>query len=539
MTEPKRKKHSITEVEEQLNRNYWIQKTISSVLKLSLEPISLKEQVERTLDFILSVPWLSVEAKGGIFLADEEHRTLNLIAQRGLSPVLLTACAKVPYGFCLCGRAASSRKLVFANHLGKRHETRYEGIHEHGHYCIPILSGKRLLGVINMYISEGHKRNKTEEDFLHSIANTLAGVIERKQAEEALQRAKSELEVIVRKRTSKLKQLHRQNKLILDAVAEGICEVNKQGIITFINPAVISITGFEPEELIGYHFHEILHVASPGETLHTHDECSIHDTIASGVTHSVLAELYRKKDGTTFPVEYGSTPILEKGEIAGAVIVFRDISRRRRAEKELKESLDMLNKALHGTVDALSTTSETRDPYTAGHQQRVTQLACAIAEKMGLSQESIEGLRMAALLHDLGKIYVPAEFLSKPGRLTDIEQNLLKSHPQVGYEILKNINFMRPVAEIVLQHHEKLDGSGYPRGLTDKEILPEAKILSVADTTEAMASHRPYRPSLGIEKALEEISRHKGILYDPKIVDICVALFTEERFTYDPVESMK
>lgn len=146
---------------------------------------------------------------------------------------------------------------------------------------------------------------------------------------------------------------------------------------------------------------------------------------------------------------------------------------------------------------------------------------------------------MAALLHDLGKIYVPAEFLSKPGRLTDIEQNLLKSHPQVGYEILKNIDFTRPVAEIVLQHHEKLDGSGYPRGLTGKEILQEAKIISVADTTEAMASHRPYRPSLGIQKALEEISRHKGTLYDPKIVDICVALFTEERFTYDPVESMK
>ncbi len=508
-------------------------------LKLSLEPISLKKQMQRTLDLILSIPWLSLESKGCIFLVGKDGQTLDMIAHRGISESLLASCAQVPFGHCLCGRAASTRKLVFANHLDKRHETRYEGIHEHGHYCIPIKSGKRLLGVINMYITKNHKRNKTEEDFLRSIANTLAGVIERKRAEEALQKAKDELEVIVRKRTNKLKQLHRQNKLILDAVAEGICGVDQQGIITFINPAVISLTGYEPDDLVGGSYHDILHYTKAYGTLHSRENCPVHDTIASGKTHSVINEEYRRKDGTSFPVEYESTPIWEKGGIVGAVITFRDITQRREAEEEVKRSLDMLGKALHGTVDALSITSETRDPYTAGHQRRVAQLACAIAQRMGLGQESVEGIRVAALLHDIGKIYVPAEFLSKPGQLSDIEHDLLETHPQVGYEILKNIDFTWPVAEIVLQHHEKIDGSGYPQGLAGKEILLEARILAVADTTEAMASHRPYRPSLGIKKALKEISQHKGTLYDSDVVNICVQLFSEKIFKFDPVESKK
>jgi PAS domain S-box-containing protein/putative nucleotidyltransferase with HDIG domain len=508
-------------------------------LKLSLEPISLKKQMERTLDLIMSIPWLSLESKGCIFLVGKDSQTLEMIAQRGLSKTLLSSCARVRLGHCLCGRAAASQKLVFADHLDKRHETRYEGIKEHGHYCIPILSHKRLLGVINMYITKGHKKNKTEEEFLRSIANTLAGVIERKRAEEALQNAKNELEVIVKKRTDKLKQLHRQNKLILDAVAEGICGVDKRGIITFINPAVITITGYDPEELIGYNFHNLLHSETSDMISHSRQECPIQDTIDSGESHSVINEIHTKKDNTSYSVEYESTPIWEKGEIIGAVITFRDITQRRRAEEEVERSLEKLSKALHGTVDALSVTSETRDPYTAGHQRQVTKLACAIAQKMGLDQDTIEGIRLAALLHDIGKIYVPAEFLSKPGQLTDIEHHLLETHPQVGYDILKSIDFSWPVAEIVLQHHEKMDGSGYPRGLSGPEILLEARIIAIADITEAMSSHRPYRPSLGIKKALKEIKQHKNTLYDPDVVDVCVQLFSKKAFEFDTTESKK
>jgi len=198
--------------------------------------------------------------------------------------------------------------------------------------------------------------------------------------------------------------------------------------------------------------------------------------------------------------------------------------------EELQATLNDLRKAMQGIIHVMVLTIESRDPYTAGHQHRVTLLASTLAQEMGLSEKDVEGVKMASLIHDLGKISVPSEILSKPGKLTEIEFNLVKTHPQSGYEILKNITLPWPIAQIVLQHHERLDGSGYPLGLKDKEILLEAKIIGVADVVEAMASHRPYRPALGIEKALEEISQNKGLLYDSKVVDTCIKLFTEKGF---------
>ncbi|KAF0117913.1 MAG: response regulator receiver [bacterium] len=177
---------------------------------------------------------------------------------------------------------------------------------------------------------------------------------------------------------------------------------------------------------------------------------------------------------------------------------------------------------------------ETRDPYTAGHQRRSADLARAIANEMGLSQEQVDGIRIAGLIHDLGKMYVPSEILSKPGRITDLEYSLIKTHPQAGYDILKNIGFPWPIAQIVLQHHERIDGSGYPFGLLGKDILIEAKVLAVGDVVEAIASHRPYRPSYGIDKAFEEISKNKGILYDSQIVDACLRLFNEKGYQLRP-----
>jgi putative two-component system response regulator len=201
--------------------------------------------------------------------------------------------------------------------------------------------------------------------------------------------------------------------------------------------------------------------------------------------------------------------------------------------EELRASLNDLQKAMQGIVHAMVLTIESRDPYTAGHQQRVTQLASALAQEMGLSEKEVEGVKMASLIHDIGKISIPAEILSKPGKLTEIEFSLVKTHAQAGYEILKDIEFSWPIAQIVRQHHERLDGSGYPLGLKDKKILLEAKLIGVADVVEAMASHRPYRPGLGIEKALEEISQKKGILYSPEVADICIKLFTEKGFKFE------
>lgn len=514
-------------VEEALRKaNDELEVTVEN-LKLSLEPISLKEQMKRTLALILSIPWLSLEAKGCIFLVGDDGKTLKMIAHQGISAFLVKACEKVAFGHCLCGRAAANKEILFVDRLDERHDIHYEGIIDHGHYCTPIMFGKELLGVINLYVAKGHKSNKTEKDFILSIANTLAGVIKRKQVEESLQKAKDELEIIVRKRTSKIRQLHRQNKLILDAVAEGICGVNAEGKITFINPAAMDITGYDSDELIGRSFHNVFHKRKNVTPFHTQKKCPVHISKVSGETCAIINEVFWKKDGTSLPVEYESTAIWEKDKIVGGVVTFRDITLRQQAEAKVRQSLQMLNNALHSTVGALSITSEIRDPYTAGHQKRVAHLACAIALRMGLRKDEIKGIKVAALLHDIGKIYVPAEFLSKPGKLTEIEHDLLRTHPQVGYDILKNIEFPWPVGEIVLQHHENMDGSGYPRGLKGDEILIEARIISVADTTEAMASHRPYRPALGIVKALEEITGHKGTLYDAKVVDACVQLVSE------------
>jgi len=206
------------------------------------------------------------------------------------------------------------------------------------------------------------------------------------------------------------------------------------------------------------------------------------------------------------------------------------LNQRRKAEEDLKISFNKLGRALEQTVNALTTTVEMRDPYTSGHQLRVTHLACAIGNQMQLPEDRISGLRIAGLLHDIGKISVPAEILSKPGILTAAERNLFKDHPIVGYEILKGIEFAWPVAEIVQQHHEKIDGSGYPSGLRGDEIYLEAKIICVSDVVEAMSSHRPYRPTMGLEAALMEIEKNKGILYEPSVADACLILFREKGF---------
>jgi len=194
-------------------------------------------------------------------------------------------------------------------------------------------------------------------------------------------------------------------------------------------------------------------------------------------------------------------------------------------EQMVADRTNQLQKAMEGIIHAMSLTVESRDPYTAGHQRRVSDLAHAISKKMGLPENQAEGIRMAGMIHDVGKISVPAEILSKPTRLTGIEFNLIKIHPQVGYDILKGIVFPWPLAQMVLQHHEKWNGSGYPQGLSGEDILLEARILCVADVVEAMASHRPYRPGLGIDTALDEISKNKGALYDPDVVDACVIVF--------------
>lgn len=226
-------------------------------------------------------------------------------------------------------------------------------------------------------------------------------------------------------------------------------------------------------------------------------------------------------------VQYNSS-----GSIQWIDGVVEDVTERKTAEEKLKTSFHQLQKMMDGTIQTITNMLEIRDPYTAGHQRGVRDLACAIAREMGLSEEHIGWIQIASLIHDIGKIYIPAEVLCKPGKLTDIEFDLMKAHPEVGCKILSNIDFSFPVSRIVYQHHERIDGSGYPNGLKGSQILLEAKIIGVADVVESMASHRPYRPALGMEKALQELEEKKGILYDTEVVNACLRLFRQRKLDF-------
>lgn len=276
-------------------------------------------------------------------------------------------------------------------------------------------------------------------------------------------------------------------------------------------------------ELIGQHCYKIMHGTS--KPIPDCPVVRMRKTHRRETTELKIAERY---------FDVIADPLLdESGRLVSAVHIITDITRRKCAEEELQQGFKNLQKTLEGTILAMVKVVETKDPYTAGHQQRVAKLCCAIAKEMGLPAQQINVIRMASLIHDVGKIYIPTEILSKPGQLNEIEFKLVKTHPQVGHDMLKTIEFLSPVVTIVLQHHERMNGSGYPQGVSSEDIILEAKILGVADVIEAMSSHRPYRAALGLDKALEEISKNKGILHDTQVVDVCFKLFYDKGFKFE------
>ncbi len=265
-----------------------------------------------------------------------------------------------------------------------------------------------------------------------------------------------------------------------------------------------------------------------------YSSCIAIQTFMDGKTHNHQSKVELKNGKTIYLRGTSNVVSRDKNGFPDAVIkISKDVTNKIEAGEELQKTMAKLRQNLAGTIQAMSLIIETRDLYTAGHQRRATDLARAIAQEMGLSEDQVDGIRMAGVIHDLGKICIPSEILSKPGEITDVEYNLIKSHPRAGYEILKEIDFQWPIAEIVLQHHERLDGSGYPYGLSGKDILLEARVIAVADVVEAMSSHRPYRAALGIEQAFEEITRNRGSLYDPEVVDASLNLFTNKGFQFN------
>jgi PAS domain S-box-containing protein/putative nucleotidyltransferase with HDIG domain len=299
------------------------------------------------------------------------------------------------------------------------------------------------------------------------------------------------------------------------------------GNFKYINKKYAEFFGYSPSEMKKLTIREVVHPDDVDMVMKYHE-----GRINGKRVPSVYDFKGIKKDGSTIYLEVTSQLIKRGGKSVGTRSFITEITERKTLEEDRTYVLRLLRKTADTIIQVICKLVEIRDPYIGSHQRRVADLARAIAQDMKLPREKVDGIRIAALIHDIGKISTPAEILSKPGRLNEAEFELIKNHPGYAYNILKTIDFPWPIAEIIYQHHERLDGSGYPRALTDKNILLEAKIIGVADVVEAMTSHRPYRPSLGIDAALEELRRNTGILYDPDVVKACLRLFRKNEFEF-------
>ncbi len=342
---------------------------------------------------------------------------------------------------------------------------------------------------------------------MKKVAVSFLDVTERRKAEEALRQSES-----------------RYRQLVEDA-NDIIYRTDINGRFSYINPFALRITGYAEKEFIGKHFLEFIKEDQKEEV-----EAFYLRQFQEGIPNTYYEVAITAKDGREMWFGQSVQLLRSGGQIGGMQAVARDITDRRRAENQVTETLETLRNTLRGTIQAMSVAVSTRDPYTADHQKRVADLARAIAKEMNLDSHRIDGIRLASMIHDIGKISVPAEILSRPTKLTEIEFRMVEEHPRAGYDILKSIEFPWPIARMVLEHHERLDGSGYPSGLTGDDILLDARILALADVVEAICSHRPYRPALGIETALQEIELNRGTLYDRDVVDACLRLFRERGF---------
>jgi PAS domain S-box-containing protein/putative nucleotidyltransferase with HDIG domain len=326
----------------------------------------------------------------------------------------------------------------------------------------------------------------------------------------------------------KIKESEERFRSLSENAPDIIYTLGIKGEFTYVNPVIENILGYKPEEFIGKYFVDI--AKEEGIALHFKALMQVGE-MNKTIKEETATLLH--KDGTERYVSISGAPNFDsEGNYIGLVGTFKNLTDIVKSEKELKKSLEKLQSAMSSTIDAISMIVESRDPYTAGHQRRVAQLAVAIAEELGLSGERIDLIRMGSLIHDIGKIYIPASILTKPTKLGDLEFAMMKTHPTVGYKILNKVNFIPIIVDIVYQHHERIDGSGYPLGISGDEIFLESRIVAVADAVEAMASNRPYRPALGIAFALEEIRRQRGSILDALVVDVCLKLFEEKDFNF-------
>lgn len=373
--------------------------------------------------------------------------------------------------------------------------------------CVPIIYEGKSEGVLAVESLKEHKAfNQSDINLLMGIAPQIA------------------ISINNAKTYQQIRDSEERFRSLGENAPDIIYTLDADGAFSYINPAWEKILGHKKEDVIGKYFVDFAKSGDVRRYTRFLKQARDNKETVKGFTGTLLT---REGSERLFNIS-GSPNFDSKMNITGMIGTIKDIT-------ELEKNVEMLRSALDSTITAMAVIVESKDPYTAGHQKRVTDIAVAIAEEMNLPEDKISGIRMAAMIHDIGKINIPAEILSKPGQLTDIEFNMIKTHPEVGYNILKNIEFMYPVAQIVYQHHEKIDGSGYPRGIPGNDILIESKVIAVADVIEAMATDRPYRASLGIAAALEDIQQGKGTLYDPEVVDACLKIFEEKGFHLEQV----
>ncbi|MBN2265982.1 MAG: PAS domain S-box protein [Candidatus Aminicenantes bacterium] len=373
-----------------------------------------------------------------------------------------------------------------------------------------IVDGVTIGAMVVQHYEDPKAYGQAELRMLEFVSSQVARSIQRKRAEDSLRRNQQRL------------ALHIQQTPL------AVIEWDTDFRVLQWNDSAERIFGYPAAEAIGKHASFII-----AEAAKAHVDAVWADLMASrGGKRSTNKNV--TKDGREIYCEWYNTTLAgADGRAIGVASLAQDVSDRFLAEAGLRDGLAKLRSTLKASIDSLASAIEMRDPYTAGHQDRVARLARAIAVEMGLDEERIEAIEIAGVIHDIGKLYVPAEILSKPTKLTELEYALIKMHAQAGYTILSKIDFPWPIAQIVHQHHELVNGSGYPRGLAGKEILLEARILCVADVVEAMSSHRPDRPALGIQSALEEIAQKQGLLYDREVVAACLRVFNERRFKFD------
>ncbi len=340
------------------------------------------------------------------------------------------------------------------------------------------------------------------------VYGSIQDITERKRMEEALERERSYLAGL------------------FENSPDAVVVTDDRGRVQKTNRAFTCLFGYAEKEAVGRRIDDLVvperfYAEGLGYT----------SDLGRGIRLD-FESIRRRKDGSEFPCRGVGVPVRLSGGQLGVYCIYRDLTAEKAAREQLRQALETMERAWEQTIEALASTSEVKDPYTAGHQRRVAALASAIAREMGHPESFVAGVEKAALVHDLGKIEVPAELLSRPGRLSPFEFRLVQVHAEAGFRILSKIHLPWPLAEIVYQHHERLDGSGYPRGLKGEEILPEARIIAVADVVEAICSHRPYRPAGSLEGALAEIREQGGKTLEEEAVEACLRLFEEKAFSF-------